>query len=181
MDRGAWWATVHGVRHDLATKLPYTVRHDLWLSQYIVIYIFSEMFRIRACGYNWIFYEEKFMKNSEKNIFFFFFLPHCMVCGMWDLSFLTKDRTWVPWSGREAQSLNHWTTREVPVFFCFNLAAVVVFIEVRLIYAGLCVSLLDMSASLGVGEARLHGKGQSPKPVLFLGNKTKRKKTPLKQ
>ena len=67
------------------------------------------------------------------------------------------------------------------MFFCFNLAAVVVFIEVRLIYAGLCVSLLDMSASLGVGEARLHGKGQSPKPVLFLGNKTKRKKTPLKQ
>ena len=49
-----------------------------------------------------------------------------------------------------------------------------VFIDVHLIYnAGLCTSLLDMSASLGVGEARLPGKGQSPRPGLFLGNKTK--------
>ena len=29
-------------------------------------------------------------------------------CGMWDLSSLTRDRTWAPCS-----SLNHWTTREV--------------------------------------------------------------------
>ena len=31
---------------------------------------------------------------------------------MWDLSSLTTDRTHVP--SVEAQSLNHWTTREVP-------------------------------------------------------------------
>ena len=32
--------------------------------------------------------------------------------GMWDLSSLTRDRTRTPCIGR--QSLNHWTTREVP-------------------------------------------------------------------
>ena len=47
-------------------------------------------------------------------IFFFFWL-HCMACGLL-----------VPWSGMEpmspaveAQSLNHWTTRETPLFFFF--------------------------------------------------------------
>ena len=37
MDRGAWWATVHGVlrvRHDLATKSPY-------IYIYIYIYIYT--------------------------------------------------------------------------------------------------------------------------------------------
>ena len=32
--------------------------------------------------------------------------------GMWDLSFLTRDRTCTPCIRR--QSLNHWTTRQVP-------------------------------------------------------------------
>ena len=32
--------------------------------------------------------------------------------GMWDLSFPTRDWTATPFIGR--QSLNHWTTREVP-------------------------------------------------------------------
>ena len=32
--------------------------------------------------------------------------------GMWDLSFLTRDWTHNPYTGR--WSLNHWTTREVP-------------------------------------------------------------------
>ena len=31
--------------------------------------------------------------------------------GVWDLSFLTRDRTCTPCTGK--QSLNHWTTREV--------------------------------------------------------------------
>ena len=35
--------------------------------------------------------------------------------GMWDLSFWTRDWTCTPCIGR--QSLNHWTTREVPVGF----------------------------------------------------------------
>ena len=48
--------------------------------------------------------------------FFFFFL----LCGMWDLSSLTRDRTHTPLHWK--QSLNHWTTREVPFFFfVFNL------------------------------------------------------------
>ena len=38
-------------------------------------------------------------------IFFFFWLQ-----GMWALSFLTRNRT----GSLEAQSLNHWTPREVP-------------------------------------------------------------------
>jgi len=32
--------------------------------------------------------------------------------GMWDLSYLTRNGTWVPCIGR--QILSHWTTREVP-------------------------------------------------------------------
>lgn len=35
--------------------------------------------------------------------------------GMWDLSFLTRDRTCTPCIGR--QNLNHWTVREVPTCF----------------------------------------------------------------
>ena len=43
--------------------------------------------------------------------------------GMWDLSSLTRDPTHTPCIGR--QSLNHWTTREVPVCFClFNWSIV---------------------------------------------------------
>ena len=42
-----------------------------------------------------------------------FFLPECM----WDLSSPTRDRTCIPWIGM--QSLNHWTTSEVPlIWFC---------------------------------------------------------------
>ena len=37
-------------------------------------------------------------------------------CGMWDLSSPTRDRTRVPCFGRRI--LNHWTTKEVPSFFC---------------------------------------------------------------
>ena len=33
-------------------------------------------------------------------------------CGMWDLSSLTRDRTSVPWIGRQIPE--HWTTREFP-------------------------------------------------------------------
>ena len=35
--------------------------------------------------------------------------------GMWDLSSLTRDRTYVPCVVR--QILYHWTTRKVPGFF----------------------------------------------------------------
>ena len=37
-------------------------------------------------------------------------------CSMWDLSSLTKDQTQAPALG--AQSLSHWTTRELPII-CF--------------------------------------------------------------
>ena len=35
--------------------------------------------------------------------------------GMWDLSSPTRDRTYTPCIGR--RSLNHWTAREVPIYF----------------------------------------------------------------
>ena len=39
--------------------------------------------------------------------------------GMWDFSVLTRDRTRTPYIG--TLSLNHWTAREVPWPFSFNL------------------------------------------------------------
>ena len=38
----------------------------------------------------------------------------CSECGIWDLSFLIRDQTHIPWIGR--QILSHWTTREAPTF-----------------------------------------------------------------
>ena len=40
------------------------------------------------------------------------------MCGMQDLSSPTRDRTCVPTLG--TQSINHWTTREVPNLYCFH-------------------------------------------------------------
>ena len=39
--------------------------------------------------------------------------------GMWDLNSLTRDRTCTSCIGR--QSLNHWTTREVPLGYISNV------------------------------------------------------------
>ena len=54
-----------------------------------------------------------------KNIFFllkdsisFYLTFLAMLCGMWDLSSLTRDRTCTP--ALEVQSLNHWTSRDIP-------------------------------------------------------------------
>ena len=44
---------------------------------------------------------------------FIFWLPY----GMWELSSLTREQTWVP--AVEAQSPNHWTTGESPCFVLF--------------------------------------------------------------
>ena len=48
-----------------------------------------------------------------------------LIHSMWDLSFLTADRIYVPCVGK--QILNHWTTRDVPstpilklLHLCFN-------------------------------------------------------------
>ena len=42
-----------------------------------------------------------------------------LICSsdMWDLSFLTRDKTYVPCIAR--QILNHWTTRENHIFLFF--------------------------------------------------------------
>ena len=50
-------------------------------------------------------------------LFFFVFFFLAALCSMWDLSFLTRDRTHTS-PALEARNLNHWTTTEVPqVFF----------------------------------------------------------------
>ena len=58
---------------------------------------------------------------------FFFFLSFSFLVtlhGMQDLSSQTKDQIWAPWSDLsppavEAQSPNHWTTREFPSWTLF--------------------------------------------------------------
>ena len=46
-------------------------------------------------------------------ILFYFYFYLAMLCGMWDLSSPTRDQT--PAACIEsAESLNHWTTRQVP-------------------------------------------------------------------
>ena len=49
-------------------------------------------------------------------LFFFPFLSFlAMLQGLWDLSSLTRDRTWA--LAVKAQSPNHWTARELPMLF----------------------------------------------------------------
>ena len=54
--------------------------------------------------------------ESVTMLLLFYVLFFCLN-GMWDLSFLTRDRTCTPCIGR--QSLNHWITGEV-LFFCIS-------------------------------------------------------------
>ena len=51
------------------------------------------------------------------NIAFIFYILVSQPRGMWDLSFLTRDRTYIPCTGR--LSLNHWTSREVLALLVF--------------------------------------------------------------
>ena len=56
-----------------------------------------------------------FLIPSPHDYLLFFFPPVLLV--IWDLSSLTKDQTHAHCSGAvEVQSLNLWTTREVPIF-----------------------------------------------------------------
>ena len=52
--------------------------------------------------------------------FFLIILIYCLatLCGMWDLSSLTRDQTSAPALG--ARHLNHWTAREVPLMLSNN-------------------------------------------------------------
>ena len=50
-------------------------------------------------------------------IYLFTFWPHCMACGF---SFPGQGSNLGP-SAVKTQSLNHWTTREIPTFFFFSL------------------------------------------------------------
>ena len=52
-----------------------------------------------------------FTESATILLLFFMFLVFWL-WGMWDLGSPTRDGTFMPWVGR--QTLNHWTTREVP-------------------------------------------------------------------
>ena len=57
-------------------------------------------------------------EEYEVSLFFFFLILAVWSC-MWDLSSLTRDEPVPP--ALEAQSLNHWNTREVqPHILCFK-------------------------------------------------------------
>ena len=69
---------------------------------------------------------------------------------MWDSSFLTRDRTHSPCSGR--WSLNHWTTREVPsvevlscVYMCAELWMEKSFNKR---WSGICYTVYDESSTM---------------------------------
>ena len=68
------------------------------------------------CALSWLFVlvSHKFPQANSDGartvlLFFFLVVPH----SMWDLSSLIRDQTLVFCIGR--QSLNHWSTREIPL------------------------------------------------------------------
>ena len=91
-------------------------------------------------------------------IFLLFYVLVFWPRGMWDLSSPTRDRACTSYTGR--QSLNHWTTREVPahVSFCHpglngNTNLPTPFCPSSLLYGLMPVSLLQVSTkSANIGS-----------------------------
>ena len=106
MDRGAWWATVHWVAKSL-----YSETNRI----YSLITFFLNIFLMWTIFKDFIIFIT-FLKTLLYSITVLLLLY--VLCfwlwGMWDLSYPIRDQTWTPCTGR--QNLNHWTTREVPVW-----------------------------------------------------------------
>ena len=89
--------------------------------------------------------------------------------GMWDLWSLVRDQTWIPCT--ERQSLNHWTTREVPLpqdteysYLCYTvgpccLSTLYIGLDKKFIQKSnrLQFSCLENSVDRGAWQAKVHG------------------------
>ena len=85
-------------------------------SEYTIFFLSTVELEDDAYALSWLFVlvSHKFPQaNSDgaRAIFFLFF--SVVLHGMWDLSSLIRDQTLVFFIGR--QSVNHWSTREIPL------------------------------------------------------------------
>ena len=107
MDREAWRATIHGVTKSWTwlsdwTELPEITKEGKPLSYPLKLIGFPILRNVYLC---------LFVFN------FFFFFGHVWACGI--LASQPGTELVTPALGAQAQSLNHWTTREVPIYvFC---------------------------------------------------------------
>ena len=105
MDRGAWWATDHGVAESDTTE------HAQLLLLATLIVNANETYNIQLLLSPTVC--KPYTKHVFKFIYIFTYLTAAdlsccgsplpcvgsLSCSMWDLSFLTRDRTWVPCTG----------------------------------------------------------------------------------
>ena len=109
MDRGAWWATVHGVSHSqtwLSDQQEISIMNRIYLHSFkeskgteSFFFFFDLQHRIHGQWLNFFF----------QFIFYFLAAPH----GMWDINFLFRNWTQALCIGSMER---HWTTREIPNF-----------------------------------------------------------------
>ena len=97
MDRGSWWATVHGV-----------AKSQTWLSDFSFSFYSEQSLRC-VLRQSWVqipvFGSNLFF--SQRVMFIYLATPQ----GLWDLNSPTKDWTHTPCTGR--QSLIHWISGQV--------------------------------------------------------------------
>jgi len=80
-----------------------------WICWHLIVHSILLWLFCGCCDFFSFIYCLGFLSLS---LFFFFSF---LLCGMWDLSSLTRDGTCAPCIGR--QSLSYWTAGEVPSFF----------------------------------------------------------------
>ena len=91
-------------------------------SQYVTCLFILLIFFLILCIYIYIYiYRERERERERDHFYWIYYIVASVLCfgilalqGMWDLSSLTRDQTFIPCVGR--WSLNHWTTREVPMY-----------------------------------------------------------------
>ena len=122
MDRGPWWATVHGVTRSQthwATEHTHMVQHFFFLLLAVL--------GLRCCTHRLLFFQCEGCRArglsscgsgfSRCRVWPLYLCHTSFVAhGLWNLSSLTKDWTCVPAIWRWI--LNRWTTKEIPKHFC---------------------------------------------------------------